>query len=250
MLKTIIIDDEENARETMQSIVKQYCTDVDIVAEASSVIEGLENIRNFSPDLVFLDIQLSDGNGFEILEKLDNIDFKIIFVTGHEEYALQAIKFSALDYLVKPVQPRELTNAINRAKESIKKESLQLQLSAFLNNVRPGSNNPKKLILKTFESVYLINVDEIIRCESDKNYTTFILKDGKKLLVSRTIKEYDELLRQSNFFRVHQSHLINFQYFLRYDKMDGGYVVMTDNSKIPVANRQKDNLMHALEKFL
>jgi two-component system LytT family response regulator len=249
MLKTIIIDDEENARETIESIVKQYCADVNIVAEASSVADGIEKINNYSPDLILLDIHLSDGNGFEILEKLDNINFKIIFVTGHEEFAIQAIKFSALDYLVKPIQPRELINAINRAKESIEKENIQLQLSAFLSNVKPGSNNPKKLILKTFESIYLINVNEIIRCESDKNYTTFILKDGKKLLVSRTIKEYDELLRQNNFFRVHQSHLINFQYFLRYDKMNGGYVVMTDNSKIPVSNRQKDNLMHALEKF-
>jgi len=250
MLKIIIIDDEENAREAIVAIVKQYCTSVSIVAEASSVIEGLENIHKFSPDLVFLDIELSDGNGFEILEKFEDINFKVIFVTGHEEFALQAIKFSALDYLVKPVQPKELMNAINKAKESIESENFKLQLSAFLNNVRPGPNKPKKIILKTFESIYLINIDEIIRCESDKNYTTFVLKDGKKLLVSRTIKEYDELLRENNFFRAHQSHLINLQYFCRYDKMDGGYAVMKDNSKIPVSNRQKDNLMHALENFL
>ncbi len=247
MIRTVIIDDEQNAREAITAILGQYIAGVNVVAEASTVKDGLECIRTYDPELVLLDIELSDGNGFEILENIDAINFKVIFITAFHEYAIQAIKCSALDYIVKPVRPKELLQAIEKVKEAISKEHLQLQISTFLDTMKSQKNNPEKLILKTSESIYLIDINEIIRCESDKNYTTFILNDGRKLLVSKTLKEYDSLLTQSNFFRSHQSHLINLKYFLRYDRSEGGYVVMSDNSKVPVALRKKEDLMRILK---
>jgi two-component system, LytTR family, response regulator len=249
VLRVIIIDDEQNAREAITTVIQQYTFGIEIVAEASTVREGIEQIKKYRPDLILLDIELTDGNGFEILERMDPIHFKVIFITAFHEYAIQAIKSSALDYIVKPVQPRELINALDKAKEAVVNEHLQLQVLAFLKNIKSDSESPEKLILKTAESIFLIDVKEIIRCESDKNYTTFIMNDGRKLLVSKTLKEFDELLTRSHFFRTHQSHLINLQYFVRYDKSDGGFVVMSDNSKVPVSLRKKDDFIKVLENF-
>ncbi len=247
MLKTVIVDDEPQAREAIRLIIKNYNMNLNVLAEAASVEKGWQVIREFHPDLVFLDILLPDGNGFDILSRFSPIDFKIIFITGNDNFAIQAIKYSALDYIMKPVRFEELNDAVSKARDQINKELLDLKISAMLSNMKDPGRKMEKIILKTFESIHLVNIHDIIRCVSDKNYTTFVLTGNKEMLVSKTIKEFDELLSPSGFIRIHQSYLINLAHFVRFDKQDGGYVVLTDNVRIPVSFRKKDNLFRALK---
>ncbi len=243
MINTIIIDDEQKARETIADILKLYCTNVNIIAQAEDVKSGIEAISQNKPDLVLLDIKMPDGSGFDLLKQLKIIDFKIIFITAYEEYAIKAFKFSALDYILKPIDPEELIKAIEKAGQSFNQENINLKLDAFYSNIENISKEVKKIVLYTFESIYIVNVQDIIRCESDRNYTYFYFIDGKKLFVSKTLKEFDEILNEYGFFRPHQSHLVNMNYIHRYEKHGGSYLIMKDNSKIPVASRKKNQLL-------
>ncbi len=243
MTRTIIIDDEIKARETIVEMMKIYCKNVIIVAQAQDVKSGISAIKQYKPDLILLDIKLPDGSGFDLLKKLDIIDFKIIFITAYEQYAIKAFRFSALDYLLKPIDPEELINAVEKVDKSIGNDNLNLKLDAFLSNIPNISKEVKKIVLKTSDNIYLVDVQDIIRCESDRNYTMFYLVNGEKIIVSRTLKEFDELLNKYNFFRVHQSHIINLRYVVRYEKRNKNCVVMKDNSKIPVSFRKKNELL-------
>ncbi len=245
MLKTVVIDDEPKARETIINILGLGPSNVSVVGEAGDIKSGYEVINRLNPDVVLLDINLPDGTGFDLLKKFDKIPFKIIFITAHEEYAVRAFKFSALDYILKPVTAGDLFLAIEKANEAIQKEDTELKLSAFLSNL----NKIKKIVLKTAESIHIINIREIIRCEADINYTTFHLLNGEKLLVSRPLKEYSEMLEPLGFYRTHQSHLVNLDHILRYDKMDGGHLVLIDESIVPVSIRKKDELFELFERM-
>jgi len=245
MIKTVVIDDEPKARETIINILGLGPSNVSVVGEAEDVKSGYEIITRLNPDVVLLDINLPDGTGFDLLKKFDKIQFKIIFITAHEEYAVRAFKFSALDYILKPVTAGDLFLAIEKATEAIQKEDTELKLSAFLANL----NKIKKIVLKTSESIHIINIREIIRCESDINYTTFYLLNGEKLLVSRPLKEYSEMLEPMGFYRTHQSHLVNLDHILRYDKTDGGHLVLVDESIVPVSTRKKDELFELFDRM-
>ena len=245
MLKTVVIDDEPKARETIINILGLGPSNVSVVGEAEDVKSGYEVTNRLNPDVVLLDINLPDGTGFDLLKKFDKIPFKIIFITAHEEYAVRAFKFSALDYILKPVTAGDLFLAIEKANEAIQKEDTEIKLSAFLSNL----NKIKKIVLKTAESIHIINIREIIRCEADINYTTFHLLNGEKLLVSRPLKEYSEMLEPMGFYRTHQSHLVNLDHILRYDKMDGGHLVLIDESIVPVSIRKKDELFELFERM-
>jgi two-component system LytT family response regulator len=245
MIKTVVIDDEPKARETIINILGLGPSNVSVVGEAEDVKSGYEIITRLNPDVVLLDINLPDGTGFDLLKKFDKIQFKIIFITAHEEYAVRAFKFSALDYILKPVTAGDLFLAIEKASEAIQKEDTELKLSAFLANL----NKIKKIVLKTSESIHIINIREIIRCESDINYTTFYLLNGEKLLVSRPLKEYSEMLEPMGFYRTHQSHLVNLDHILRYDKTDGGHLVLVDESIVPVSTRKKDELFELFDRM-
>ncbi len=248
-MKAIIIDDETRVRNTITKLVESNFPDVSIVASAGDIESGYKMVTELNPDILFLDIHLPDGNGFDLLKKIETISFKLIFVTAHEEYALQAIKLSALDYILKPIDQDELSNAINKAHEIFKREEEQLKVKALLDNFEE-KKTLKRIILRTSDYLHFVNIDDIIRCESDNNYTFFYLTDNKKVLVSKTIKEYEELLKNSGFLRVHQSHLINLLFVDKYVKSEGGYLQMKDNSNIPISINNKQYVLKMLNAFL
>lgn len=245
-MKALIIEDEARARKSLSDLLRLSQHRVEVIAEAEDVKSGLAAIRKYEPELVFLDINLPDGSGFDILRKLENINFKIIFVTAYEEFAIQAFQFSAVDYLLKPVDPAKLTEALDRAWQLIDRENISLKINALFANLDNKTGN-KKLVLKTAENIYLVNTSDIIRCESDGSYTRFYLADRKKIMVSKNIKEFEDMLNGLGFFRIHQSHLISLKYIDHYSKGEGGSVIMKDNSELPVARRKKESFLKLLE---
>jgi len=213
-----------------------------------NIEEGVTAIHEQMPQLLLLDINLPDGTGFELLERigLERFKFKLVFISAHDGYAVKAFKFSAIDYVLKPINPLDFQSAVSKAME-FKSEEEQLKLDALQSNLQAPSEIVKKIILKDAESIYLIDIENIIRCESANNYTIFHLADKRKVVVSATLKEYNKLLKSKYFFRSHQSHLINLKYFNRYDKREGGYIVLKDQSVIPLSRGRKDLLMEKLE---
>ena len=245
MINVLIIDDEENARKLISSILTKHCKNVNICGEAADVGAALTKIIELKPELVFLDIQLKDGTAFDVLKKIQKIDFKIVFVTAYQEFALEAFRFSALDYVLKPFNPSLILIAVEKAEEKLNLEEIKLKVESLQYNFSSGKEE-KKIILKTSDSIYLLNVKEIIRCESEGSYTTFFTTDGRKLLVSKGIKEYEDMLTVFGFFRVHQSHLINLSCFKEYNRKED-LAILKDNSKIPVSTRKKESFMKMLE---
>ncbi len=249
MLKAIIVDDEKLSRETIANILKLYCNTILVVAEAENVKTAYSLIKQHHPDIVFLDIDMPGGTGFDLLKKYDTIPFNVIFITAYQEHAVRAFKFSAIDYLLKPIHPDELIEAVKKAEVMADKNNLSLRLEAFLNNFNSPNAENKRIVLKTSDQIYLVNVKDIIHCESDGNYTYFFTADSKKILVSTTIKEYEEMLSAFGFFRTHQSHLVNTNYIDRFDKKEGGTIILKNGSVIPVAVRKKDALMSLLSRI-
>jgi two-component system LytT family response regulator len=188
---------------------------------------------------------MPDGTGFDLLKKFDKINFKIIFVTAHQEFAIEAFKYSALDYLLKPLSPSNLLAAVKKAEETMGSDELNMKLKILLNNIAEPIKNKKKIVLKTMERIYSVDLDDIIRFESDGGYTKVYLTDGKRIMVSKTMKEYDDLLLDAGFLRVHHSHLINMNHLFCFEKAEG-HVVMKDDSIVPVSNRKKDQLLELL----
>lgn len=242
MIKAVIVDDEENSRLVISELLKELFPQIKILAEADSVKGGIEVIEKHNPNLVFLDIDLPDGTGFNILESIDSKNIKVVFVTGHEEFAIQAIKFSAFDYILKPATTEVISETINRVLEVKEIEDNELKLRAYNSNKNEKTKDSKKIVLTTSDKIHLIDVKEIIRCEADNNYTYFIISNGKKILVSKTIKTYEELLSQFGFLRIHQSHLINTNFIDEFEKAEGGYVVMQNKDKVPVSQNKKSVL--------
>jgi len=247
MKKILIIDDEKPTRELIKRMIESFGFDIEVFIDGENVKSGIESILRIQPDLVFLDIQMPDGNGFDVLKSINQINFEVIFITAFQEYAIQAIKFSALDYILKPIDAEELRQSLSNALNKLNEKSDENVFQALHHNIQP--QNKRKLVLKTQESNYVVDIDDIIRCESDKNYTFFYLKSGKKILVSRTLKDYDILLSPFEFFRVQQSHLVNLNYVDRYDKHDGGSVIMKDGASIPLSPVKKDQFFKMLENL-
>ncbi len=245
MISLIIVDDEPKARSTIRDILNLGPAKFNILGEAADVHSAYELILQKKPDLVLLDINLPDGTGFDLLKKFEKIDFRIIFITAHEEYAVRAFRFSAMDYILKPIAASDLLQAVGKAGEVIKNEKTEEKFKAFLANLE----RINKIVLRTAESIHIISISDIVRCESDVNYTRFHLTGGEKLLVSRTLKEYDEMLCPSGFFRTHQSHLVNLDHIRRYDKAEGGHLIMDDDSWVPVSSRKKEQLFRLFENF-
>lgn len=247
-MKAVIVDDDSSVVNIISKLIKSDFTDISIVATAGDVENGYHCIIENHPDLLFLDINLPNGTGFDLLKRLKKIDFKIIFMTAFEEFALQAIKVSALDYLLKPIDNVELADAIDKAREIIKQEEEQLKVKALLENFEE-KKILKRIVLSTSDYLHFININDIVRCEADSNYTFFYLVDKKKILVSKTIKEYAGLLKNSGFLRVHQSHLINTAYIDKFVKSDGGYLLMKDKSSVPVSLSNRQNILKTLNSI-
>jgi len=245
MIKVVIIDDEEESRNIIYNILTQYCNYVNIAGQADGVNKGKELILSAQPDIVFLDIQMADGTGFDLLEQLPKVEFRVIFVTAYDQYALKAIKYSALDYILKPIDPRQLLDAVNKFKVLESNFHIMAEQIKTLFGFKSGF---EKIALPTSEGLRFVKVDNIIRCESDNNYTNFFLKTGEKILVTKTLKDFEETLSDSNFIRVHQSHLINLAYVERYIKGEGGSVVMSDGSEVEVSRRRKENFLDKMAR--
>jgi len=224
------------------------CPDVRVVGQAFGVESGIKAINELQPELVLLDIQMKDGTGFDLLHRLPSIDFKVIFVTAFDQYALQAFRFSAVDYLLKPVNPEQLIESVLRAGRLIQ-DHFNKQIKVLEEHLRSVSNKNRKIILRTSESIHLLEVANIICCDSDSSYTTVHTVDGGKIIVSRTLKEYEEMLTDCGFYRVHKSYLINLHHIKRFDRMDGGFLVLTNDQKIPVASRKRDEVLALLERL-
>jgi len=245
MIRAIIIDDEEKARKTLSDSLSLYCKNINVIAQADGIKTGLNTIEKHSPDVVFLDIMMTDGSGFDLLELLPSINFDVIFVTASDKYAVKAFQFSAVDYILKPIKPQELLRAVGKLKESIGVEAINKKLEVLISN----KNNFEKIALPALDGLYFVKIEDIARCESDGNYTTFFMNSGDKLVVTKLIKEYEEMLSPLSFYRIHKSHIINFKYIRKYSKGDGGTVIMTDGTKIEVSRRRKDGFVAALQIY-
>lgn len=247
MKRALIIDDENRTRDLIAKMINSFGLDIEAIPAGENVQSGIAAIEELKPDIVFLDIQMPDGTGFDVLKSVKNKNFEVVFITAHEEFAIKAIKFSALDYLLKPIDPVELKLAVEKAIKAVDDKKEESQFEALQYNIQP--NQKRRLVLKTQESVHVIELDEIIRCEADRNYTSFFLVGGKKILVSKTLKEYETLLSPHNFLRIQQSHLINLDYVDRYDKGNGGSVVMKDGSEVPLSPAKREIFFKILENL-
>ena len=251
MITAVLIDDDQHLRAGLKSLLALYANDIVIIGEAESVKTGVALLERLQPKVIFLDIHLADGTGFDIMEQLTKIKGKntahIIFITAHEQYAVKAFKFSALDYILKPVGPEELQDTIAKIKAVAAKSNSFEHIDLLLENIRKKVDNYKRIALSTSDGIHLFEVADIIRCEAKVNYTEFFIKNHKPVLISKTLKEYEELLTEHGFERIHQSHLINLSYLKSYIKSDGGYVVMADNSRIPIAQSKREKLQQLIK---
>lgn len=247
MKKALIIDDEKRTRELIARMIESFDLNIATYPMGENVRSGIEHINSIHPDIVFLDVQMPDGTGFDVLKNVDFKNFEVIFITAHEEFAIKAIKFSALDYLLKPIDPEELRSSLERAIQAVDDKKEESQFEALQHNIQP--NQKRKLVLKTQESVHVVELDEIIRCEADRNYTQFYLTGGKKILVSKTLKDFEMILASHHFLRIQQSHLINLNFVDRYDKGNGGSVVMKDGSEVPLSPNKRDLFFQFLENL-
>jgi two-component system LytT family response regulator len=247
MLHTLIVDDEPRGRELMKMMLATGCPNVKVIGEAGNVKEGYEMILKTEPDLVLLDIEMPGGTGFDLLAKFEDINFNVIFVTAFDKYAIKAIKFSAMDYLLKPVDEEDLIKAIGRVEESVGKKNTTAAVSNLLSNTKRPADN-QKIGLTTSDGLDFVEIKNIMHCEADGKYTFVFMHDGKKLLVSKNLKEFEDLLSDYNFFRIHHSHLVNLDYIRKYQAGRGGYVVMNDGSTITVSQRKKEEFLNNLRK--
>ncbi len=248
MIRCVIVEDEEVARKVLKSLLAQYCQDVMVCAEADDVVSGKNMIEAFRPDLVFLDIEMPGGSGFKLLSSIENIDFEVVFVTAYEQFAIKAIRHDALDYILKPINPKELVAAVEKVKEAKYKKTIKKQYDSLLKNLNPEQLAVRKLSISTSDKIHLINVDDIVRCESDNYYTVIFFKDGTNLMVSKTLKDMEQKLEEYDFVRTHKSHLVNMRCIKNFIK-DEMMVVMTDDSKVPVSKRKKEKILEVINNL-
>lgn len=248
MINAIIIDDERHSCDALKMLLDKCCKDVQVVAVCYSAEEGIKKINELKPQLIFLDIEMPHMNGFQMLEQLHSIDFEIIFTTSYDQYAITAFKFSALDYLLKPIDREELQKAVEKVSRKISPPVSQ-QLEILLQKINQPAITIQRIALPTMQGLEFVPVDSIISCSSSNNYTEFFLGDKKKLLVSRTLKEVEDMLADHSFLRVHNSHVVNLNAITRYVKGEGGYLVMTDGSTVDVSRSRKELLMQKLQPY-
>jgi two-component system, LytTR family, response regulator len=248
MIRTVLVDDETDNLRILQRLLETYCSDISIVGTAEGVESALKLIRTTKPDLAFLDIEMIQGNAFDLLNQLLPLDFQVIFVTAFDEYALRAFKYSAVDYLLKPVDVDELRRAVDKVTARSGEKVDLSQIKTLLENVNAIQISQQKMALPTLTGLNFVTISDIIRLESQGHYTRIFLRNGVQLMTMRDVKEYEELLPQAIFYRVHNSHIINLQKIEKYQKGRGGYVIMEDGSSIEVASRRRQDFLQRLLK--
>ncbi len=247
MLTALLVEDMPQALQVLQNDLAEHCPEVQVTGVAHSVVEAAKQLRQQTPDIVFLDILLGDGTGFDLLEIFPNLPSRIIFVTASDEYAVRAFRFAAVDYLLKPVEPSLLRAAVDRAKNQLAhpRESIDL----LKETIRRPEVLPRRISLNTQERIAVVDIDQIVRCEADGNNTWFMLAGGEKIFVTRTLKQFEQLLAQHQFVRVHQSHLLNLAYIREYIRKDGGYLNLKNGEHVPVSLRKKAEVVSLLENL-
>ena len=249
MLKVIVIDDEKNVREALTSLVSKYAPGFEVIGAYNDLAAGMQAITNHSPDIVMLDIELGKNNAFDIYKYFPAPFFKIIFVTAYQHYAVQAFRFSATDYLLKPVDPDILLGALQKAKVDIDKEKFASKIDCLLHNLSTTTKRSKRLVLKTTENMHIVEVENIMYCEANRGYTCFYLSDKSKITVSVTLGEYEDMLNDFDFIRIHHSYLLNINYIKRFNKTDGGTIVLKNDTSLPVATRKREQVLEVLRKL-
>lgn len=244
-MRALIIEDMPQAVAVLEADLATYCPEVEVTGVANSVVSAAKLLRQQKPDLIFLDILLGDGTGFDLLEIFPGLDVRIIFVTASDEFALRAFRYAAVDYLLKPIEPEQLQDAVRRAQRQLTgaRESLSVLQEAI---ARPDAL-PTRISLHTQERILVVEVDQIVRCEADDNNTRFVLASGEKVFVTRTLKHFEQLLEGQGFLRVHQSHLVNFRYVRGLEKKEGGYLLLKNGEMVPVSVRKKAEVMGMLQ---
>jgi two-component system, LytTR family, response regulator len=247
MITTILVEDETQSRELLTKLIQKYCKDVEILATAANVKQAVEVINKHRPDLIFLDITMPDGTGFDLLEKVSPITFDIIFTTATDKHAIKAIKYAALDYLLKPIDVEELKTSVHKLIQKKSNLNTVENLSQLLSNLRDSSDSYQKITLPTGNAYEIVYTKDIIRCEAEGSYTSFFMTSGKRYLVTYGLIHYEELLPEKEFIRIHRHHLVNINHVTRYLKTEG-FAIMRDEAKIEVARRKKDEFLEVLRK--
>lgn len=247
-IKSILVDDETRSRTNLRQLLGEYCPSVEIAGEAASATEALKLIRQQKPDLLFLDIEMGSESGFDLLRSLNgNQNFEVIFVTAFDRYGIEAVKACAIDYLLKPINILELTAAVEKAMVQIAPRKENVRLKELIANIDRGEDE-QRIAIPLMDKIEFVAISKIIRLEAEGNYTHIFLDGGKKYLVSKTLKEYHELLENHNFLRTHQSHLINFRKISAYVKTDGGYIAMDDGSQVPISRQKREEILQKILK--
>jgi two-component system LytT family response regulator len=242
-VNAIIVDDERNGRENLRGALNQYCSEIKVVAEADSALAAIDLIQQLNPDLVFLDIEMPGGNGFKVLDFFKEPKFSVIFVTAYDHYAIQAIRFAALDYILKPIDALLLKAAVNRYIQQ--KSVVDQRLVQFLKNESQAKEN-RRIALPMADKINYIEINQIIKCQGEANYTRFFLMNGEEQLVSKSLVEYEDILTGYNFIRTHKSFIVNVSHIQSYIKSDGGYLVMSDKSTVPISRRKRDIVLNEI----
>lgn len=243
MINVVVIDDEAKSRQALKQVLLDYCVDINILGEASNVKEGKELITTSQPDAVFLDIEMPDGTGFSLLKELANIDFNVVFTTAYDQYAIEAIKFCAVDYLLKPIQIEEVQEAVAKLRKIQESTLIASRIDVLEDLIAKEGSQDKKLPIPVLDGVEFYEMASIVSCEADGTYTRLTLADGSVVVSSKNLKEYELLMQSSGFLRVHHKHLINMKYVSKYVKGSGGYVVMTTGDKIDISRRKKNEFL-------
>jgi len=247
-MKAILIDDEKNALEMLEWTLRRNCPEIEIIAMCDSPLDGLEKIKSLKPDLLFLDIEMPQLNGFDLLERLGKNDADVIFITAYNQFAIRAFKICALDYLLKPIDSDDLKGAVQKALTKKSKVSTE-QLEMLLSYMKPEKPKSRRIALTASDHLIFVETDKIIYCESDSNYTIFFLIGSEKVIVSKTLKDVEEILEGSDFFRIHASYLINMKHVSKFTRGDGGHVVMSNNQHITVSRKKKDDFFEMFSKI-
>lgn len=248
-IRAILIDDEEDSREVLKLAIAKYCPEVTLLGAYDSAEEGMAAIRQQEPDLVFLDVQMPRLSGFDLLEQLAPINFEVIFVTAHDQYAIKAIRFSALDYLLKPLDVEELVRAVGKAAGRLERRNSEQQYQSVISNMHYRNKKIERLAVPTFEGIEFFNTSEIVYCQADGNYTRLFLTGGKSQLISRHLKDFENLLTDSGFCRVHHSFLVNLRHVVKYIKGEGGYVILTGDQHVDISRRKKEEFLKLLDRL-
>lgn len=245
MLRVVIVEDEVHSREALKSLLEEFCEGVEIAGLAGDVETAVAMIKEKGPDLVFLDVELQTGTGFDVLDQVGNVNFDIVFTTAFEQYAVKAIKLSSIDYLLKPIDIEELQQAVEKARTKKDGEVQRRKLETLMSNLESPSGK-RKICLATSDGIEFINIQDIVYCEANGSYTNFNLTNGTKILVSKNLKEYETILTDQNFMRVHNSFLINLGEVKKFVKSDGGYILMKNNSQISISQKKRDEFFERM----